>query len=201
MADPKALQALTAVYGNGALGAPNHILIAQDEPVSHAAIHLTLPRVVGVDFEKYDPATFDHNKCRAALPDYQREFTNGVECMIRWKEVVDPQTGETKSVCNSRVVKFANGDLFLQVGRQYFELSTKPHTEMNHKTGQEQLMDHLFINANGYYYHVGDIHHTWKAKISTTDLSAYGPRMAAVKTKIVAQKVESKIQKYDERQD
>lgn len=165
-------------------GEPEHFYIPQptttQPPTTKEFILLTIPKVVGTDPERYDPETFDYRRVLDNLPPFQREYTQGIESMIRWKVVIDPQTGEEKKVSNSRIVHWSNGDIHLQVGTQYFPLSVK-----GTKLEADKSTDYLFFSSSGLYFHVGNIVTSWKTSIEPVQLAEYGPKMQAVKSRLI----------------
>eukprot|EP00461_Guttulinopsis_vulgaris_P002842 UN02843 len=190
----QAIASLSRIYGNGAMGAPEHVLLerSEDPNFSHEVTLLSIPRMVGVAYDEYDPETFDPVAAREKLPPYQRHFTNGIESMIRWRTVKDETTGEIKQKSNARVIQWENTDVHLQVGRQYFQIRIKGTRSSDPVAGQEKLVEHLFVQMGDVFYHIGNITSAWKTSVLTKDLAALGPRMAAVKARLVQEAKEAK---------
>jgi len=123
------LETYTKSLIDGAIGRPEHFYIkqntVQEGDYSKEFLLLSFPRVIGADLHAYDPDTFDYRAAMAALPPFQREYTQGIESIMRYKIVTDAVTGEEKKVSNSRLIEWSNGKRHLQIGRQYFPLAVK----------------------------------------------------------------------------
>jgi len=186
------LETYTKSLIDGAIGRPEHFYIkqntVQEGDYSKEFLLLSFPRVIGADLHAYDPDTFDYRAAMAALPPFQREYTQGIESIMRYKIVTDAVTGEEKKVSNSRLIEWSNGKRHLQIGRQYFPLAVKQK-----KISKEKSTDYLFLHANGLFFYVGNIVTALRASIAPSQLSQHGHRMQAVVSRLAELDHERKV--------
>ena len=92
-------------------------------PPTTTAKLVRLTNVVGVETEPFDPETYqpqedtfvdNEGKTRISTP-----FTN----IIRWRKVIDPETGEEKVESNARMVKWSDGSWQLLIGSEAFNVT------------------------------------------------------------------------------
>ena len=92
-------------------------------PPTTTAKLVRLTNVVGVETEPFDPETYqpqedtfvdNEGKTRISTP-----FTN----IIRWRKVIDPETGEEKVQSNARMVKWSDGSWQLLIGDEAFNVT------------------------------------------------------------------------------
>ena len=92
-------------------------------PPTTTAKLVRLTNVVGVETEPFDPETYqpqedtfvdNEGKTRISTP-----FTN----IIRWRKVIDPETGEEKVESNARMVKWSDGSWQLLIGNEAFNVT------------------------------------------------------------------------------
>lgn len=103
--------------------------------------YATLPNVIGVQDQPFDPATFDVNELpsrRASGTDQQKSTPSemGIESRmlpvstIRWKLAQTEPGGPRRPVSNTRLVKWSDGSVSLRVGEEHFEvLMSDIHSE------------------------------------------------------------------------
>lgn len=55
-----------------------------------------------------------------------------MENTMRWRFATDPETGEEIKESNSRIIKYNDGSMVMQVGSELFDITSMPLTDHNH---------------------------------------------------------------------